>query len=131
MVDAITANTGHKPAQVSAASGYCSEANIQAMEHRDIDAFIATGRQKHGEAAPDGGKASTTPKTEEMRKRLRDGGFDSPYRLRKQTVEPAFGQIKHARSFRQFLMRGFKKVTAEWAMPCTVHNILKLAGAAA
>jgi hypothetical protein len=41
-----------------------------------------------------------------MRERLREGGFESPYRLRKQTVEPVFGQIKHARGFRQFLMRG-------------------------
>lgn len=127
MVDAIKDNTGQTPAQVSADSGYCSEANIQAMGDRKIDAFIATGRQKHGQAAADGGK-STTPKTEEMRARLREGGFDCPYRLRKQTVEPVFGQIKHARGFRQFLMRGVKKVTAEWAMLCTVHNILKLAG---
>jgi hypothetical protein len=63
-----------------------------------------------------------------MRERLRAGGFDSPYRLRKQIVEPVFGQIKQARGFRQFLMRGITKVTAEWAMLCTVHNILKLAG---
>jgi transposase len=130
MVDAVTANTGQKPAQVSADAGYCSEANIQAMEDREIEAFIATGRQKHGEPAADGGK-STTPKTENMRERLRKDGFNSPYRLRKQTVEPVFGQIKHARGFRQFLMRGIKKVTAEWAMLCTVHNILKLAGAMA
>ena len=130
LVDAVTANIGEKPAEISADNGYCSEANIQAMEDRGITAFIATGRQKHGAAAADGGKA-TTPKTEEMRERLRAGGFDSPYRLRKQTVEPVFGQIKHARGFRQFLMRGIKRVRAEWAMLCTVHNILKLAGAAA
>lgn len=130
MVDAVIANTGHKPAGISADSGYCSEANLQAMEDREITAFIATGRQKHGEAAADGGTAKT-PKTEQMRERLREGGFESPYRLRKQTVEPVFGQIKHARGFRQFLMRGIKRVAAEWAMLCTVHNILKLAGAAA
>jgi len=130
MVDAVTANTGQTPAQISADTGYCSEANIQAMEDREIKAFIATGRQKHGQAAADGGKGKA-PKTEEMRERLREGGFASPYRLRKQTVEPVFGQIKQARGFRQFLMRGVKKVTAEWAMLCTVHNILKLAGAAA
>jgi transposase len=126
MVDAVKANTGKAPVQISADSGYCSEANIQAMEDRKIEAFIATGRQKHGEAVADGGRAQT-PKTEAMRERLRQGGFDSPYRLRKQTVEPVFGQIKHARGFRQFLMRGIEKVTGEWAMLCTVHNILKLA----
>lgn len=130
MVDAVIVNTGRKPTEISADTGYCSEANIRAMEDRDITAFIATGRQKHGEAAADGGKAKT-PKTEDMRQRLREGGFDSPYRLRKQTVEPVFGQIKHSQGFRQFLMRGIKKVAAEWAMLCTVHNILKLAGATA
>jgi hypothetical protein len=46
--------------------------------------------------------------------------------LRKQTVEPVIGQIKHARGFRQFLLRGFSKVEAEWALVCTVHNLTKL-----
>ena len=127
MIDALIANTGQRPSQASADSGFCSEANIEAMEDRKIDAFIATGRQKHEQPAADGG-TSTRPKTVEMRERLRAGGFDSPYRLRKQIVEPVFGQIKQARGFRQFLMRGITKVTAEWAMLCTVHNILKLAG---
>jgi hypothetical protein len=44
-------------------------------------------------------------------------------------VEPVFGQIKHARGFRQFLLRGLDQVRAEWAMICTVHNLLKLANA--
>jgi hypothetical protein len=51
----------------------------------------------------------------------------SPYRLRKQLPEPVFGQIKQARGFRQFLLRGFEKVRAEWALICTTHNLLKLA----
>jgi hypothetical protein len=55
------------------------------------------------------------------------GGHASPYRLRKQLPEPVFGQIKQARGFRQFLLRGFAKVRAEWAIICTVHNVLKLA----
>ena len=54
-------------------------------------------------------------------------GHASPYRLRKQLPEPVFGQIKQARGFRQFLLRGFEKVRAEWAIICTVHNLLKLA----
>ena len=37
-----------------------------------------------------------------------------------------FGQIKQARGFRQFLLRGVEKVRAEWAMICTTHNLLKL-----
>src|SRR5262249_15637975 len=33
---------------------------------------------------------------------------------RQQLPEPVFGQIKQARGFRQFLMRGFKKVRSEF-----------------
>ena len=39
------------------------------------------------------------------------------------------GQIKHARGFRQFLLRGFAKVAAEWALVCTAHNLSKLVAA--
>ena len=130
LVDAVAANTGAKPAELSADSGYCSEENLAALETRRITGFVATGRQKHGEAAADGGEARKKgPKVEAMRERLREGGFEGRYRLRKQTVEPVFGQIKHARGFRQFLMRGLAKVSGEWAMLCTAHNLLKLAAA--
>jgi hypothetical protein len=49
--------------------------------------------------------------------------------LRKQIVEPVFGQIKQARGFRQFLLRGIDKVKAgwAWALICTAHNLTKLA----
>ena len=129
MVKAIRANTGRNPAQFSADAGYCSDANLQALAKQKINAFVATGRQRHGQPAADGG-AHRKPgsRVEAMRAKLRKDGFDSPYRLRKQTVEPVFGQIKQARGFRQFLLRGRVKVTAEWAMICTVHNLLKLAG---
>ena len=48
------------------------------------------------------------------------------YATRKTVVEPVFGQIKQARGFRQFLLRGLKKVQGEWAIICLTHNILKL-----
>ena len=73
-------------------------------------------------------KQSRKPtRVEAMRAKLKAGGHASPYRLRKQLPEPVFGQIKQARAFRQFLLRGFEKVCGEWAMVCTVHNLLKLA----
>jgi len=76
MAGAVIENTGETPAQMSADSGYCSQANIQAMEDRQIEAFIATGRQKYGQAAADGGKAKRKgPKVEQMRERLRQDGF--------------------------------------------------------
>ena len=128
MVDAVKANAGRNPDQFSADAGYCSDANLQALEERGIDAYVATGRQKHGAPAPDGGAATPEgSRVDKMRAKIRKDGFESPYRLRKQTVEPVFGQIKAARGFRQFLLRGKARVTDEWAVICTVHNLLKLA----
>jgi len=128
MVEQIEANTGAKPAQVSADAGYCSEENLTALEKRKIDAYVATGRQKHGSASATGGEEKKKgARVTAMREKLRAGGWKSPYRLRKQTVEPVFGQIKEARGFRRFLHRGLAKVRAEWRLVCTAHNLLKLA----
>jgi IS5 family transposase len=62
---------------------------------------------------------------------IRRAGRRSRYRSRKQVVEPVFGQIKGARGFRQFRLRGIEKVKHEWALICTAHNLTKLARAAA
>ena len=123
LIEAIENNLGRKPEQASADSGYCSEANLEALEAHGVDGYVAPGRAKHPTAA--NGKAGG-PLTQRMRKKIDDGGFETPYRLRKQVVEPVFGQIKQARGFRQFLLRGVEKVRAEWAMICTAHNLLKL-----
>ena len=79
-------------------------------------------------SSPTGGEEQRTgPLTPAMRDRLRRGGWGSRYRLRKETVEPVFGQIEEARGFRRFLHRGLVKVQAEWRLVCTAHNVLKLA----
>src|SRR5215468_9199611 len=137
MTDAIEINLGRKPEQLSADAGYCSEANLAALENRNIDAYVATGRARDAVAGTVTGEttaaqlspepAGEPTRVEAMRAKIKAGGHASPYRLRKQLPEPVFGQIKQARGFRQFLLRGFEKVRAEWAIVCTVHNLLKLA----
>src|SRR6516225_1349676 len=137
LTDAIEANLGRKPAQLSADAGYCSEANLKGLENRNIDGYVATGRARDavagtakGEApaAPSSTQPAATPtRVEAMRAKIKAGSHASPYRLRKQLPEPVFGQIKQARGFRQFLMRRIDKVRAEWAIVCTAHNLLKLA----
>ncbi|MBI1778314.1 MAG: IS1182 family transposase [Proteobacteria bacterium] len=127
MLEAIHAVNGRDPAQLSADAGYCSEDNLALIEQRSIDGYIAVGRQKHGTPAATGETtAKPGTRTQAMQEKLRQGGFAGPYRLRKQVVEPVFGQIKQARGFRQFLLRGLDQVKAEWALLCTVHNLLKL-----
>ena len=127
LIDGIEANLGAKPKEASADSGYLSEANLQALADRDISAYVATGRAKRpAEVKRNIGGLLT----QAMRDKLKRAGWRSRYRLRKQIVEPVFGQIKQARGFRQFLLRGIEKVQAEWAMICTAHNLVKLARAA-
>jgi len=132
LLDATKANLGRNPDEASADAGYCSAANLRTLIRRRIKGYIATGRQKHGTKSATG-KRSVKPGSllARMNIRLKRGGHRSRYRLRKQVVEPVFGQIKQARGFRQFLLRGIDKVKAEWAMICTAHNLRKLALAAA
>jgi transposase len=127
LIDGIKDNLGRKPKEASADAGYLSEANLAALAERQIGAYIATSRAKH----PAQGKRNITgPLTKAMRDKLKRAGWRSRYRLRKQIVEPVFGQIKQARGFRQFLLRGIEKVRAEWALICTAHNLTKLTRAA-
>jgi transposase len=128
VVDQIESNTDALPDEVSADAGYCSEENLAGLDERGVAAYVATGRQKHGTASATGGRIPQAgSRIARMATRLKRGGHRSRYRLRKQVVEPVFGQIKQARGFRQFLLRGLDKVRAEWALICTVHNLLKLA----
>jgi transposase len=122
MLQQIRNNLGRQAREVSSDSAYCSELNLKGLNKRHIRGYIATDRQNKDQ--------HVSPWVQRMRQRLRQGGWRSRYRLRKQTVEPVFGQIKQARGFRQFLLRGQKKVASEWSLLCTAHNLLKLAAVA-
>jgi transposase len=130
MLAHIRRNTGRQARELSADAGYCSEHNLTALNRCHVRGYVATGRQPHGEASATGAR-KTIPRTRvhAMKIRLRRAGHRSRYRLRKQVVEPVLGQIKQARGFRQFLLRGLSQVASEWSLVCSVHNMLKLAGA--
>ena len=130
LIDQAKANLGRKLREVSGDTGFASEANLTAMAERKVRAYLTPARKKHHPDDDPGGGERTfknSPQMAAMAAKLKRAGRRSRYRLRKGTVEPVFGQIKHARGFRQFLLRGLDKVTAEWAMICTAHNLLKLA----
>jgi hypothetical protein len=129
MVTVIEQQAGQKPKELLADSGYCSEQNLAYLEQSKIDGYVATDRQKHGKqrvACKRGPLPQGTTRVDKMKRKLRTKTGAKIYAARKSIVEPVFGQIKHARGFRQFLMRGIEKVKAEWALVCTTHNILKM-----
>ena len=123
--------------------------NLAALGEAGIGAFIPPDRQSHSAAPPPApvaallgaaglGPAPDPPEADaagdnaakaEMRAKLRTPGGRAAYALRKQTVEPVFGQIKEGRGLRRFLLRGLAKVNGEWTLWCLTHNLLKIARA--
>ena len=120
LLNQIRQTLNRQAQEVSADSAYCCEWNLKRLRKRQIRGYIAVSKQQ---------QKAFSNWVQKMAQRLKKGGYRSRYRLRKQTVEPVFGQIKFARGFRQFLLRGAKKVSAEWSLLCTAHNLLKLAAA--
>jgi len=129
MVEAIKEQAEQTPEQLLADSGYCSDENLKILEDTPIDVYIATGRQKHGKKSgpcKHGPLPQGATRVDNMTRKLQRKAGAAVYAARKAIVEPVFGQIKQARGFRQFLMRGIKKVRGEWALVCATHNILKM-----
>jgi len=129
MVEAIEEQAEQTPEQLLADSGYCSDENLKILEDTPIDVYIATGRQKHGKKSgpcKHGPLPQGATRVDNMTRKLQRKAGAAVYAARKAIVEPVFGQIKQARGFRQFLMRGIKKVRGEWALVCATHNILKM-----
>ncbi len=134
MVEAIEQQSGQRPQAILADSGYSSDENLEHLEsneqpERKIEAYIATGKQKHGEhrePCKRGPLPKGATRWDRMKRKLQTKAGKAIYAARKCVVEPVFGQIKHARGFRQFLLRGKRKVQGEWALVCLTHNILRL-----
>ena len=128
LIEVIEEQSGQKPEEVLADSGYCSEENLKYLAKRRMEGFVATEKQKHGERnepCKRGPLPQGASRVERMKRRLKTKVGAAVYARRKCIVEPVFGQIKQARGFRQFLLRGLEKVRGEWALVCMTHNLLK------
>jgi transposase len=129
MITTIEQQSGDTPSQLLADAGYCSDINLAAIANTKIDAYISTRKQKHGERpgpCPRGAVPKSATIVDRMSRKLQTKTGAAVYAARKGIVEPVIGQIKQARGFRQFLLRGFENVQGEWSLVCTTHNILKL-----
>ncbi len=129
MIATIARQSGATPTHLLADAGYCSDENLAAIAATPIDAYISTRKQKHGERpgpCPRGPLPATATRVDRMSRKLLTQAGAAIYARRKAMVEPVIGQIKQARGFRSFVLRGLTKVQAEWSLVCTTHNILKL-----
>jgi transposase len=128
LIEAIEEQCGQKPKEVLADNGYCSDENLKYLARKRMEGFVATGKQKHSqrrEPCRRGPLPREASRVERMERKLETKVGVVVYATRKFIVEPVFGQIKQARGFRQFLLRGIEKVRGEWALICMTHNLLK------
>jgi transposase len=131
LVEQVTRNTGRSPRRLLADAGYGSDDNLAHLAGAGIDAYVAVARDHHGReapAAPRGRIPARLSARERMSRKLRTKEGRRHYARRKAIVEPVFGQIKEARGFRRFSLRGLEAVRAEWMLVAAVHNLGKLFG---
>jgi transposase len=128
LIEVVQEQSGQKPKEVLTDNGYCSEENLKYLAKRRMEGFVATEKQKHNERSEPckrGPLPEDASRVERMKRKLKTKAGAAIYARRKCIVEPVFGQIKQGRGFRQFLLRGLKKVRGEWALICMTHNLLK------
>jgi hypothetical protein len=106
-------------------NGYYSEAAVVALETLGFDPYMATGRQQPQSAQAAAPELPVTVQ-ERMAAKIRTPAGKALYARRKVIVEPVFGQIKEARGFRRFLLRGLATIRGEWRLVCLTHNLLKI-----
>ncbi|MDE1882200.1 MAG: IS1182 family transposase, partial [Euryarchaeota archaeon] len=118
---------GTLPRKVLVDAGYFSEAQIRQLQARGIEVFCPPEPWRVAESAPcrRGRPPLDERFTAMMRRKVRSRRGRREYRWRKISVEPVFGQIKQGRGLRQFLLRGFEKVNAEWKLWGLTHNLRK------
>jgi transposase len=127
MVDAVERACGERLQQISGDSGFFSLDNLQAMEERNIDAYVPDSNLAR--MLNRGGRIKTRavhPAQRRMRRKLRDPAGRIIYARRKAIVEPVNGVLKEQRGMRRFRMRGLQKVSVEWALSTTAYNLTRM-----
>ena len=129
-LDKLPENLG-KVEKAALDSGFFSEPNTQKFIEKDIEPYIASGRQNHYPSMEERFAALPTPpqnpdEVAAMKHRLKTDEGKAFYAKRKSTVEPVFGIIKEVMGFRRFMLRGLQSVTGEWTLVCIAYNLKRL-----
>ncbi|HCP32100.1 TPA: IS1182 family transposase [Candidatus Acetothermia bacterium] len=117
---------------VLADAGYYSERNMLDADPSGPELLLATKKSHKQRQAmkdkrcPRGRIPNSASVKERMERKLLTKRGKALYKLRSQTVEPVFGQIKGCRGSETFLRRGVAAVNSEWRLICATHNLLKL-----
>jgi transposase len=123
VLDQIKETTGQYPDKTLADAGYRSEANLQMLEKKGVEGFVAMGREKNGEMTEPNPDHQATCR---MAKKMKTESAKKHYRKRKYLGEPPFAWIKSVMGFDQFSLRGFDNVTSEWNLACLAVNLKRM-----
>ena len=113
-------------------AGYYSEDAVEATSATGVEVLCATTKDHKQRKAlkdappPRGRMPDDISPMERMDRKLLTKRGRALYRLRSQTVEPVFGQIKNVRGIDRFLLRGLDGASGEWKLACGTHNLIKL-----
>jgi hypothetical protein len=116
---------------VLADAGYWSEDNAES-ETGEAELLIATRRDHRQRTAlrdlppPRGRMPIHLTARQRMERKLLSKRGRALYRLRGQTVEPVFGQMKGTQGADRFMVRGLAACAGEWTLHCVAHNLKKL-----
>jgi IS5 family transposase len=131
MVEVVEQQSGTRPDQVLADSGFFSVANLEELARRGIDGYVPdsnlarelnTGKR----AAGIGRNRIRSRPLRDMRQKLRSPAGRAVYRRRKAVVEPVFGVLKQQRGMRQFRTRGLSKVGIEFTLAALAYNLTRI-----
>jgi hypothetical protein len=117
-----------RPERLLADSGYWSIINLTTIPDAPELLVWPTKTGRTGKPRKDGKPSASRSDGLRTAMFAKLGGDQGKacYAMRKQTVEPVFGQLKEQQSARRFLRRGLVACEAEWKLLCAAHNLLKL-----
>jgi transposase len=122
------AGIAERPGTLLADCGYWTIANLTQLPDAPELLIPPARHGRQGKPRKDGrpSESRSDGLRAAMAAKLASDQGKARYGLRKQTIEPVFGQVKDVRGARRFLRRGLRACTAEWKLLCGTHNLLKL-----
>ncbi len=123
LLEEVEESLEERPKQVLADAGYCNEADLQALEERGVDGYVALGREGKQAVEVNPGKY---PARSRMRQKLASLAGQVEYGRRKWIAEAPHGWIKEGLGFRRFSLRGLRSVQGEWDLMCLALNIKRM-----
>ena len=114
---------------VLADSGYVSEDNFARAGTDGLRLLAPLAKdpaRRHHRTPQRARNLDRLPATARAARRLRHPRGRDDYKLRAQTVEPVFGQLKTCQKLTMMSRRGLSACENEWLLACAAHNLRKL-----